>query len=819
MSYLEVAVASPIATTLTYAVPLHASSRRPLPGSRVLVPLGNRQVTGYVLATPAALPEGGTYAVRPITDLLDPAPLFPAAMVPFFRWLADYYQYPIGEIIKAALPAGLAPQSGRRVVLTEKGRPVLQGRPEAEWPGPWFARFLEEGRLEATATRRLWRTKVRREIERWAEQGLVEIVETLSTDTVKVKKELCLRLAEPGGSPAGARLKPSEEKTLALVRAMITEEANLPWLTAREVAQRYPGSRKALGPLAEQGLLTLAERPVYRDPFGEQPPCSPVPRQLTDEQLAALAALAPALKARRFAPFLLHGVTGSGKTEVYLQAAALTLAQGRGVLVLVPEIALAAQLEGNFLSRFGDRVAILHSGLSAGERFDQWQRIAAGSATVVIGARSALFAPLADPGLIIVDEEHDGAYKQEDTFRYQARDAAVMRASLGRAVVLLGSATPAITSFYHASTGKYRLLSLTKRVADRAMPQVRVVDLKEVPTVSGRPPLFSPQLLAEVKETFRSGDQSLIFLNRRGFANLMLCRDCGHTLECSHCHVSLTLHQRSGRLLCHYCGFAMKSESLCPHCHSGGLTAMGFGTERIEAELRRLLPEARIARLDRDTATSRERYLAILKAVHQREIDILVGTQMITKGHHFPHVTLVGVVWADAGLGIPDYKAGERTFQLLTQVFGRAGRGEKPGRVVVQTYHPGHYSIATAENHDYSGLYAEEIRTRQALAFPPFTRLVNIRIEGPRQQEVEKVALHLGRLAREEALGSRIKVMGPAPAPITKVRDLFRWQLLLKGADLKALHALSASLASLKPATLGVSAVKLQVDVDPESMV
>jgi primosomal protein N' (replication factor Y) len=815
MSFLEVAVASPLATTLTYAAP-STSSVHPCPGVRVLVPLGSRQVTGYILAHLSALPEGCTYSVRPITDYLDSTPLFPAAMVPFFRWLADYYQHPIGEVIKGALPAGLAPQSGRRIVTTAKGRSLLSARPEAEWPGSWFPRLLQDGRLAEAATRKVWRSKGRREVERWAEQGLVEIVETVSTDTVKEKTETCVRLAESAG-PGPSRRKPSVEKTLSLLRVM-TAEGEQPWVTVRDLARRYPGARKALVTMAGQGLVTAEEHAVYRDPFGEQPPFAPAPTQLTAEQLAVMAALAPAIVAQRFAPFLLHGVTGSGKTEVYLQATAQTLAQGRSVLVLVPEIALATQLEGNFLSRFGERVAILHSGLTGGERFDQWQRIISGEAQVVIGARSALFAPLSSLGLVVVDEEHDGAYKQEDTCRYHARDAAVMRASLAGAVVILGTATPSIVSYYHATTGKYQLLTLAKRVADRALPQVLVVDLKGVPTVSGRPPLFSPELANEVRATFMSGDQSLIFLNRRGFANLMLCRECGKTLECNHCHVTLTLHQKSGRLLCHYCGFSMKSEAICPHCQSAGLTAVGFGTERIEEELRRILPEARIARLDRDTASSRESYLAILKGVHEREIDILVGTQMITKGHHFPHVTMVGVVWADAGLGIPDYKAGERTFQLLTQVFGRAGRGEKPGRVVVQTYHPEHYSIVTAESHDYAGLYRKEIGLRRSLSFPPFTRLVNIRIEGPRLAEVEKVALHLGRLAREQG-GRVVGVLGPAPAPITKVRDLYRWQLLLKSADLKALHAVSAALVAMKPATMGGPACKLLVDVDPESMV
>jgi len=816
MAYLEVAVASPLANTLTYAAP-ESQAAAPCPGLRVLVPLGSRQVTGYVLACHSAVSPDNTYSIRPISDTLDDEPLFPAAMVPFYRWLADYYQYPIGEIIKAALPSGLAPQSGRQIALTPAGHAVFSDWPETEWPGPWFARFVRGGAISAATVRRLWRTKAQRLLLGWAEQGLVAITTTVSRDRVAAKRELCV-YPVAGQGLSGTERKRSEGRLVDLV-AEISRATNRTWVTGKELGARYAGYRKPLASLEAQGVLRTEEQAVYRDPFGELPPFSPQPERLTDDQQAVLDVLFPALDQRRYAPFLLHGVTGSGKTEVYMQAAARTVFQGRQVLVLVPEIALATQLEGNFLSRFADRVAILHSGLSDGERFDQWQRIARGQASIVIGARSALFAPLADPGLIIVDEEHDGAYKQEDGFRYHARDAAVMRASQAGAVVVLGSATPAITSFTHAVTGKYGLLTLPKRVADRSLPEVEVVDLKTVPTVSGRPPIFSPQLVGAIKENFAAGDQTLVFLNRRGFANCVLCRDCGHTLQCGHCHVSLTLHQKSGQLVCHYCGFSMNSATICPQCQSPGLTSMGVGTERIEDELTRILPEARIARLDRDTATSRTRYLGILKAVHQREIDILVGTQMITKGHHFPHVTLVGVVWADAGLGIPDFKAGERTFQLLTQVFGRAGRGEKPGRVMVQTHHPEHYSILTSTGNDYQRLYEEEIRMRRALSFPPFSRLVNIRVEGARQAEVERAAQSLGRLARELAGRGPVSVLGPAPAPIAKVRDLFRWQMLLKSSNLQALHSLSAHLASLKPNTFGGASVKLQVDVDPESMI
>ncbi|MEJ2033845.1 MAG: primosomal protein N', partial [Deltaproteobacteria bacterium] len=450
--------------------------------------------------------------------------------------------------------------------------------------------------------------------------------------------------------------------------------------------------------------------------------------------------------------------------------------------------------------------------------FDQWQRLASGRAEIVIGARSAVFAPLRSPGLIIVDEEHDGAYKQEDGLRYQARDLAVLRASLQGAAVLLGSATPAIASFHHARTGKYRLLSLKARIENRPLPEVEVIDLRRMKTVSGRPPLFSRELASALRANLAAGDQSLLFLNRRGFASLLLCRQCGQPLQCRHCQVSLTLHQGRQELLCHYCGYAQKSAALCSNCRATDFLAIGFGTERVEAELNRLFPRARIARLDRDTSADRKKYLRILQAVREREIDILVGTQMIAKGLHFPHVTLVGVVWADAGLGLPDFKAGERTYQLLAQVTGRTGRGDKLGRVLIQTHQPDHYAIVTARHHDYGSFFERELSLRHALAYPPFSRLINLRLEGEKESEVQTAAGELAAAAKRLSDGRQLEILGPAPAPLSRLRGRYRWQLLLKGAELNSLHRLCSKLLEQPPAAVRKKAVKLTVDVDPDNM-
>ncbi|MDG4476013.1 replication restart helicase PriA [Thiovibrio frasassiensis] len=810
--YLEVAVAAPLPQTLTYAA--LRDGRVAKPGQRVLVPLSGRLLTGYVLALSEEKPE---FRLKPIADLLDDFPVFPEKLVPFFRWVARYYHYPIGEVIRGALPGGLTSQSGRRLKITEAGLHYFQReQPQLIQDTPWLANLTANKKLSAATVRKLWRGKERRLIEQWAEQGLLTVEQIISGASIGQKTESCVLLAQEAASPETlASLKPSEAKTLALLEEMRTPAAQ--GIPRRELTALYRGAGKPLAALAAKGLISLVERPVYRDPFGETPPFFPRPAQLTVDQENALAQLNPAIRQKKYSAFLLHGVTGSGKTEVYLQAAETTLALGRSVLVLVPEIALATQLEAHFLSRFGETVALLHSGLARGERFDQWQRVVSGEARIVIGARSAIFAPLGDPGLIIVDEEHDGAYKQEDSLRYQGRDLALLRGSQGGATVLLGSATPSLISYQHALSGKYTLLTLPARIENRPLPQVELVDLQAVNTVSGRPPLFSPQLKQALRATLSRGEQSLVFLNRRGFAGCMLCSDCGQAVQCPHCRITLTLHKGRGELVCHYCGFATNSRTVCTNCRSLNLAPIGFGTERIEEELTGMFPKARIARLDHDTTRNRQDFLRILRAVHEREVDILVGTQMITKGHHFPHVTLVGIVWADAGLGMPDYKGGERTFQLLAQVTGRAGRGEQPGKVIVQTHQPTHYSIAAARDHDYPRFFAKEMGLRKALGYPPFSRLINLVLDGEQEEGVQSRASLLA--AKGKSLLPRYRrtaILGPAPAPLARLRGRFRWQILLKGPDLEELHGLCLELEQ-EQSRLG-AAVNLSVDVDPENM-
>lgn len=811
MNYLVVAVAAPLFDTLTYA-PMGAQTAAI--GVRVLVPLGRRRITGYVVGiTPKLETE---YTVRPILDILDKEPLFDADIVPFFKWVADYYQYPIGEVIKNALPGGLTSQSGRTATLTKKGEEELASllsTPPTQ-AGAWFENLLESGSLSRAACAKIWRGKGKKLLLDWQAQGLITITEVLSSATTKAKTETCLHLADPLPEIS---LKKSEEKTLALIKEQQNNQGAL--VSTRDINKLYSGAAKAIKSLVRQGLLTVSEEQVYRDPFGEQPIFYPRPETLTPEQKTTLEQITVKITAQTFTPFLIHGVTGCGKTEIYLRAAETVLAQGRSVLVLVPEIALATQIEGHFFSRFGDKIALLHSGLSSGERFDQWQKIARGQAPIVIGARSAIFAPLKNLGLIIVDEEHDPAYKQDDNLRYNARDLAVLRGRENKAVVLLGSATPAVTSYYNGQHGKFTTLTLAKRIYDRPLPEVEIVDLKKVPTVTEQSPLFSPNLRRALQDNFAKGDQSLVFLNRRGFANLLLCQDCGHSISCPHCEVTLTLHKNKQRLICHYCGYQAASAALCPHCRSANVRECGFGTERIEEELRAMVPKATIARLDRDTtSSSRNDFIKILKSVHNRETDILVGTQMITKGHHFPHVTLVGIIWADTGLTLPDYKAGERTFQLLSQVTGRAGRGEKPGKVIIQTFQPDHYAVVAAREHDYQSFYDREISLRHALSYPPYSRLVNVKFSGEKADLVQQAAQECASLARKNKNAASVEILGPAPAPLSKLRNRYRWQLLIKGLNLPSLTRMAHFLRNTPPGHVRSNKVRMTLDIDPDSM-
>ena len=599
-------------------------------------------------------------------------------------------------------------------------------------------------------------------------------------------------------------------------------------LTPAALSRLFPrrGVKAALDRLAAAGAVTVEDRlrghvreaRRKRQPRPEKAAGAAAPDRapvLTEEQRQVLHAMEPRLDQGGFETMLLHGVTGSGKTEVYLQAMERVRRQGRQSLILVPEIALTPQLLDRLEGRFPGDVAVLHSGLTSAERWRHWWRIAQGAVKVVAGARSAVFAPVRELGLIVVDEEHDYSYKQEEGVRYHGRDLAVVRGRIVGCPVILGSATPSVESYHNARSGRYRLLELTERVEARPMPRVEIVNLKTRPGQSAPDGLFSAPLLRALQENHELGRQSLIFLNRRGFASFLQCWSCGFVFRCPRCSISLTYHLGRNSTFCHHCGFRQRKADACPECGNLSLSEVGFGTERVEHELRRLLPKARIGRMDRDTTGARGAQERIFRSWEKGDLDVLVGTQMVAKGHDVGGVTLVGVVLADSSLNLPDFRAAEKTFQIISQVAGRAGRARQPGRVIVQTLVPGHYCFDHVRVHDYPSFFATETEFRRELGYPPFQHLVHLRLDGADEDKVARGARDLARALRQEKPRAPLEILGPAPSPIAKLRNRYRWQILLKARSRAALLAMARRAVALMPKG---RATRIHVDVDPYNM-
>ena len=803
--YLEVAVAIPVFQTFTYCVPESLADFVSI-GKRVLIPFGRRRITGYVLGSSQGF---DLKEVKSVLDVLDEQPLFPSAMVPFFRWVADYYKYPLGEVVKNALPGGLNIRDFVLVSLTPDGRDALDsGR-----LNPISQQILSHAQSGPCRVKELYK-KIDQEIPgallySLERQGLISRKWELSDAQTRARLERYVRVAD--GRPHAGKLSRSKAKIMDVLTASGE-------ISVRQLKEIVPTAAASIKPLEKAGYLTIHYKRVYRDPFGESiKPDSAF--TLNREQAEAVASICGYFT-KGYKTFLLRGVTGSGKTEVYMQVADLVLKSGRCVLVLVPEIALITQMERRFRARFGDCVGVLHSGLSAGERYDQWTRILEGKATVVIGARSAIFAPLINIGIIIVDEEHDSSYKQEGKLRYNARDLAVVRANQNDCLALLGSATPSIQSYYNAVTEKFSELTLTRRVAQRALAEISIVDLRETRDTRGIGRHISPQLRQAMQETLECGEQVLLFLNRRGYASFPVCSACGQPMRCKHCDISLTLHRRSNAYRCHYCGYSRSAVSKCDVCGSDKIKLLGLGTEKLEGMVAKLFPRARLARMDRDTTTRKGSVLKLLKGLRDNTTDILVGTQMVAKGHDFPNITLVGIICADLSLSFPDFRAGERTFQLLAQVAGRAGRGARPGRVILQTYNPDHFSIDAARHQDFISFYNQEIGFRKALNYPPFSRVIQLKISGTDPRETKKHALTLGdrcQSLKASAIAryQGIEIMGPIEASLTRIARRYRWQILLKGSKARKLHQFINQLMSENPAGLGRPQVQVAIDVDP----
>ena len=828
---MRVALPVPIDSFFDYAVPA-ALTEDAQAGCRVLVPFSGRRLTGVIVARleGSELEESAARDLSEVERLLDPAPVISREMIGILREAAADVLCPVGLALSAALPPGSAPRIQTRYQLTPRGREALRSG-AVVGAARSLVEALSGGPLAAVALGRRAPGQRGAELLRSLERdGLLARCSVESAPVARPALESFARLA-PGvdvDEACGSTLARAPSQAAVLRR--IAEGGGGPdgdEVRAADLRNELKGAGPALKALHERGLIVRSEREVPRTLGGDVARDSQP--ALTADQNACLEPILKSIRSRSGEHFLLQGVTGSGKTEVYLSAVAETIAAGRQALVLVPEITLTHQIVKSLRARFGDQLAILHSGLRPGERLEQWQRLQRGDTPIAVGARSALFAPLERLGLIAIDEEHDSAYKNDEGFRYHARDLARRRAEASCCTLILGSATPALETRYAADRGELRQLSLPRRIGDRPLPAVELVDLgrEREKAPRGRKLILTKPLRRALKDTIAQGGQAILFLNRRGFSTKVLCFECGHAEHCKNCEVALVYHASEQRLRCHYCDYTKPPSDTCEGCGAPDTALLGMGTQRLEEEVRGLMPSARLARLDRDTARRRGFTESVLADLRAGDLDILIGTQMVAKGHDFPGVRLVGVILADLGLHMPDFRAAERTFQLLTQVAGRAGRASLPGRVIVQSFVPDHYAIRTAQTHDFDAFYAEEMEQRAALGYPPFGHLAQLVVSSEDETQAREVAEQLAGGLRDamrsgvtppvESVESRgVELLGPAPSPIPRLRGRYRFQLLLKAADRKAVHAAARELAA-RIAKLPRS-VQTSLDVNPGNM-
>lgn len=804
---VEVAVMAAIRNTLTYRVP---DSMDVQPGQRVQVPLATRRATGIVLGGGGALPPG--IAARAILRVLDPEPVLSPELLELGQWIAGYYIAPIGEVLRAMLPLRAETRRARLVRLSALGRQKLEELNAGEEPADVEVEFLNYLAARDSASLPALRRKYPEAfVEALAKKWVV--VDDVERERSQ-RAVYAVRVAGPVPEKP-VRLSPAGKRILEALQTAGTSADH------RELLAAARANLAALKKLETAGLVELASSGAARGaaPTTESAGAEPAsPLVLTSSQKSVLDGLTAQLEAARFQTVLLHGITGSGKTEIYLRLIARCLAMGRSALMLVPEIALTPSVQAQFLARFGSKVALLHSALSENERHEEWWRIRRGEATVVMGTRSAVFAPLAGLGVVIVDEEHDASYKQEETPRYQGRDVAVVRARLAGALAVLGSATPSLESYWNAREEKYGLATLPERVEGRKLAEVEIVDMRQEFRETHTQIPVSRRLKEEIEAQLADGRQTMILLNRRGYSWFLLCRSCGQTQRCVNCSISLTYHRREHRLICHYCGYSAPVPARCPNCQSEYLQYVGEGTEKVEKKFAELFPGARVARLDRDVARRQGQFQKVLSDFAQGKIDVLVGTQLIAKGHDFPGVTLVGVVSADIGLGLPDFRSAERTFQLLTQAAGRAGRGANPGRVLVQTFFPDHYAIRLAAEQNYEAFFHKEMRFRRMMHYPPVTALANVIAQGTKLEQAAEVAKHVGDfLIPLEQNTEGLKILGPTPAPLAKLEGRFRIQFLIKCTSRGRLSSILQRLAD-HAEQQGVPHRSLMIDMDPANI-
>jgi primosomal protein N' (replication factor Y) len=817
-TFVDVAVPLGVRKTFAYAVP-RALEEKAVVGVRVLVPFGRKLMSGFVVGR-AAVPPTGNFRIREIRDVIGSEPVIPAILVDLALWIADYYFTAPGEMLRALLPAGSLGSGERTVRLTARARDLLTGGLRPPGLNPKEALLLDalarEGDLSIEKLARQTGLKDAAQwVESCVERGWARIEDAAVRGRIMEKTRLGIRALAAEPETLCRLTGPQKELYLQLRSAdtVVTLQGAL------RLAGAGPSSARSL---ERRGLVALGPMRVDRVPLELSETGSRKVLVFTPAQAEVFARLRALVRSRESARCLIHGVTGSGKTEIYLRLIAEVLEAGDSAMLLVPEIGLTPMLSRIAASHFPDQVALLHSGMSPGERFDQWHRIRSGGARVVVGTRSAVFAPLERLRLIVIDEEQDASYKQGESPCYHAREVAWHRLQRGQGMLLMGSATPSIETFHAAQDGSAILrFCLPERIEARPLPEVTVVDMSLEFQRHGRKTVLSERLREELQQNLRRGEQSIVLLNRRGYARSLLCRSCGNVFSCPDCSISMTYHQKEGRLLCHYCARELAVPSACSNCGGEYIYFVGVGTEQLEELLRGMLPGARLARVDRDTTRRRGALRKILFDFADRRLDVLVGTQILAKGHDFPGVTLVGVISADAGLSFPDFRSAERTFQLLTQVAGRAGRGDVPGRVIIQSFYPDHYALRFARRQDYSGFYQQEVAFRELLGYPPFRSLVQVMISagdaGKCRGIADKVAEELKASILRHGAKPSFQVLGPAAAPIEKLRGQYRFQVLLKGAaatDRSAiLHEAFARLGQRR-----VPLKSIHVDVDPLSL-
>ena len=812
--FVQVALPVHLRKLFTYRLPGSMRSAAHV-GSRVVVRLGNKPMTGYIVALLPKLRAGTSLIeseLKEVEELLDVEASLTPDVVELTRWVADYYAAPLGEVMRAALPAGINTSIMQVVSITERGRNAVSVPSASADEFDLTATktralqiLADEGEAEVKAfTLRMGSARIPKWLRELETDGLIERAYRTRTTATRAKRQRLIKLV---------RSDDREKRTDAQQRAIAILAAKNGPMTPRELISAADISPSVVATLKKKGVVEEFAEDLRRDPLARAELRKTEELTLTAAQAAALDVIESSITENTFSPFLLHGVTGSGKTEIYIRAMRTSLNSGRGAMMLVPEIALTPILSRRLRAHFGDQIAIFHSSLSRGERFDEWSRLRSGEARVVLGTRSAVFAPVEHLGLIVIDEEQDASYRQEESPFYNARDSAIVRAQNAAATVVLGSATPSLESFHNAQNGKYRYLSLPSRIGERSLAAADLIDMRSEFARHKKPVVFSDEVLTAIAETKANGEQSIILLNRRGYSSFILCRSCGESIMCPNCEVTLTYHRSDQTLVCHYCNHHQRAPAECPVCASKYIYYVGEGTEQLEELLRKRFPQLRIGRIDRDTKSRRREFEQTLIDFDKGALDMLVGTQMLAKGHDFPNVTFVGVISVDAGLALPDFRAAERTFQLITQVAGRAGRGDRPGRVLIQTYHPHNYALRHAVAQDYLGFYNEEIRHRRNHQYPPFVALALLLTRHNDAARAYEIAQQVRKALVESDTERSCRILGPAPAPLARLRSEFRFHVLVKSRSRKQMRGvIDQGLASLQKDGQDLRHVSLEID-------